>query len=83
MSFIFGLIGAAISIIGAFAIIIITRKLGVNSSSFDMFIVVTSPLVGIIGGWLLYNFYEQEQESKRIEVELEQDRIRYEQERNK
>ena len=83
MSFLFGMIGAVVSVICAFAIIIITDILGLHSSSFNMFVVVISPLIGIIGGWFLYNFYEQRQESKRIAFELEQDRIRYEQERNK
>lgn len=38
--------------------------------------------VGLGAGWLLYGLIEDRQERKRIEVELEQDRIRHEQERN-
>jgi uncharacterized membrane-anchored protein YhcB (DUF1043 family) len=38
--------------------------------------------VGLGAGWLLYGLIEDRHERKRIEFELEQDRIRYEQERN-
>lgn len=83
MSFIFGIIGGILGIGGAIVLIVIADILGLHSSSFSLFAVVVSPLVGFVAGWLLYNSIEERQERKRIEYELEQDRIKYEQERQK
>jgi uncharacterized membrane protein YuzA (DUF378 family) len=83
MSFIFGIIGGIIGIVGAVVLIVVANILGFQSSSFSFFVVVVSPLVGFVAGWLLYNSIEERQERKRIESELEQDRIRYEQEQPK
>ncbi len=79
MGFIFGAGGAAVSFVAVILLIAASRVLGFQSSTFNRLVLVICPLVGMVCGWLLYNFIE----SKRIESELEQDRIRYEQERRK
>ena len=71
MKIIFGAIGAVIA--GGIATI-----LGVQSGAFRGI----ATAVGVGCGWVLYGLLVERQERKRIEFELEQDRIRYEQERN-
>jgi hypothetical protein len=79
MAYIYGALGAALSFVGVILLITISRVLGFQSHTFNRIVLLICPLAGMIGGWYLYNFIE----SKRIETELEQDRIKYEQERQK
>lgn len=79
MAYVFGALGAAVSFIAVIVLIAISRVFGFQSHTFNRIVLVVCPIAGMIGGWYLYNFIE----SKRIESELEQDRIRYEQERQK
>ena len=72
MRAIFGAFGAMIAVA-------IISSLGVRSSAFTAIGVA----VGMGGGWLLYGMLQEKQERLRIERELEQDRIRYEQEGKK
>ena len=79
MVYIFGAVGAAVSFVAVILLIAASRVLGFQSSTFNRLVLVICPLAGMVCGWLLYNFIE----SKRIESELEQDQVRYEQERQK
>lgn len=65
-------------VIGAIIVCGIASALGMRSGAFN----AIAAAVGLGAGWLLYGLIEDRHERKRIEFELEQDRIRYEQERN-
>ena len=79
MVYVFGAVGAAVSFVAVILLIAASRVLGFQSSTLNRLVLVICPIVGMVCGWLLYNFIE----SKRLRSELEQDRIRYEQERQK
>ena len=72
MRLILGVIGAMIA--GGVA-----TALGIESAAFRGI----AAAVGLGCGWLVYGMFEERQERARIARELEQDRIRYEQERKK
>jgi uncharacterized membrane protein YeaQ/YmgE (transglycosylase-associated protein family) len=72
MKIFFGAIGAMIA--GG-----IVTALGVESAAFR----ALAAAVGLGCGWLAHGMFEDRQDRARIARELEQDRIRYEQEQKK
>jgi hypothetical protein len=76
MRLIFGVIGAMIA--GGIA-----SALGIYGGFGAGAFRAIAAAVGMGCGWLLYGMIEERQERARIARELEQDRIRYEQERKK